>query len=74
MNDNEMKGEAKVSAEAEPPGLRCVVNRNGGDSRSGGEPHVNKCGAEMGVTPAEATNNKCGRAGPARGRLIENND
>lgn len=55
MNDNEMKGEAKVSAEAEPPGLRSVVNRNGGDSRSGGEPLQTSEGAEMGVNPAEAT-------------------
>ena len=42
-----------------------MVNRNGGGSRSGGEPHVNKWGAEMGVNPAEATHNKCG-AGKAR--------
>ena len=48
----------------EPLVLSIVVNRNGGDSWSGGEPHVNNVGAEMDVSPAEAENNKCGRASP----------
>ena len=56
-----MKGEAKVIAEAEPPGVRIVSERNGGDSRSGVNEHVNKVKeSEMDVSPAEATARQCG--------------
>ena len=65
-------------AEAEWVGISIVVNRNGGDSRSGGEPHVSNVGAETSVRMAEATNNNVGEQGPPKSRqvmrMIEDNE
>lgn len=65
-----MSERSEGGSRAEWVGLSIVVNRNGGDSRSGGEPHVNTCQPEMAVKPAEGWSDSMGR-GKARPQAVQ---